>query len=48
MAKKPQRPKDMNELAKLIVDISTGEKPNNPEQKQQWTKLAKLRKKPLN
>ena len=30
MAKKPQRPKDTNQLAKLIVDMSTGEKPKQP------------------
>jgi hypothetical protein len=30
MAKKPQRPKDTNQLAKLIVDMSTGEKPKEP------------------
>jgi hypothetical protein len=29
MAKKPKRPRDPNQLAKLIVDISTGEVPND-------------------
>ncbi len=28
MAKKPKRPRDPNQLAKLIVDISTGEEEN--------------------
>ena len=26
---KPKRPRDMNQLAKMIVDISTGERPND-------------------
>jgi hypothetical protein len=30
MKNKPQRPKDTNQLAKLIVDMSTGEKPKEP------------------
>jgi hypothetical protein len=29
MAKKPKRPRDPNQLAKLIVDMSTGEVPND-------------------
>ena len=29
MAKKPKRPRDPNQLAKLIVDITTGEVPND-------------------
>jgi hypothetical protein len=29
MAKRPPRPRDPNQLAKLIVDISTGERPND-------------------
>ena len=29
MAKHPKRPRDPNQLAKLIVDISTGEVPND-------------------
>lgn len=29
MATKPKRPRDPNQLAKLIVDISTGEAENN-------------------
>ncbi|HET6993095.1 MAG TPA: hypothetical protein VFJ43_17305 [Bacteroidia bacterium] len=33
MAKKPKRPKDPNELAKLITDIATGEKVDkNPDE----------------
>ena len=33
MAKKPQRPKDTNQLAKLIVDIPTGDKPKEQDKK---------------
>ncbi len=29
MAKKPKRPRDPNQLAKLILDITTGEVPND-------------------
>ena len=29
MAKRPKRPRDPNQLAKLIVDMSTGEVPND-------------------
>ena len=29
MPKRPKRPRDPNQLAKLIVDISTGERPND-------------------
>jgi hypothetical protein len=29
---KPNRPRDVNQLAKLIVDISTGNAPADPEQ----------------
>lgn len=29
MAKKPKRPRDTNQLAKLIVDIATGESSDN-------------------
>jgi len=29
MAKKPKRPRDPNQLAKLIVDIATGESSDN-------------------
>ena len=29
MPKRPKRPRDPNQLAKLIVDISTGELPND-------------------
>ena len=29
MAKHPKRPRDPNQLAKLIVDMSTGEVPND-------------------
>jgi len=29
MAKRPKRPRDPNQLAKLIVDITTGERPND-------------------
>lgn len=29
MAKRPPRPRDPNQLAKLIVDMSTGEVPND-------------------
>ena len=33
MTKTPKRPRDPNQLAKLIVDIATGEKPEvNPNQ----------------
>ena len=31
MAKKPTRPRDLNQLAKLIVDISTGSAPHDPD-----------------
>ena len=31
MAKHPKRPRDINQLAKLIVDISTGNAPPDPE-----------------
>lgn len=44
MTKKPERPTDTNELAKLIADISTGGKLNDSFKKPVWTKL----KKPLN
>lgn len=30
MAKKPKRPRDLNQLAKSIVDIATGEKDDMP------------------
>jgi hypothetical protein len=30
MAKHPKRPRDVNQLAKLIADIATGEKPTDP------------------
>ncbi|MCF8496538.1 MAG: histone H1 [Alphaproteobacteria bacterium] len=33
MAKNPKRPRDPNQLAKLIVDISTGEEENVKPQK---------------
>jgi hypothetical protein len=29
MAKRPKRPRDPNQLAKLIVEIATGERPND-------------------
>ena len=29
MAKRPKRPRDPNQLAKLILDITTGERPND-------------------
>jgi hypothetical protein len=29
MAKRPKRPRDPNQLAKLIVDMTTGEVPND-------------------
>jgi hypothetical protein len=29
MAKRPARPRDPNQLAKLILDITTGERPND-------------------
>jgi hypothetical protein len=29
MATKPKRPRDLNQLAKLIVDMTTGERPND-------------------
>ena len=29
MPKRPKRPRDPNQLAKLIVDITTGERPND-------------------
>jgi hypothetical protein len=29
MAKRPPRPRDPNQLAKLILDIATGERPND-------------------
>jgi hypothetical protein len=29
MAKHPKRPRDPNQLAKLILDITTGERPND-------------------
>jgi hypothetical protein len=31
MAKRPRRPRDPNRLAKLIVDMATGEVPRDPE-----------------
>jgi hypothetical protein len=31
MAKHPKRPRDPNQLAKLIVDISVGDAPRDPE-----------------
>jgi hypothetical protein len=31
MAKHPKRPRDINQLAKMIVDISTGNAPPEPE-----------------
>ena len=33
MAKKPKRPKDTNQLAKLIVDLATGEKTEEDQDK---------------
>ena len=30
MAKTPKRPRDTNQLAKMIVDIATGEQPDTP------------------
>jgi len=33
MEKQPKRPKDANQLAKLIVDISTGDKPKDEDKK---------------
>jgi hypothetical protein len=32
MEKKPKRPRDFNQLAKMIVDISTGNAPTEPPQ----------------
>jgi hypothetical protein len=32
MEKKPKRPRDFNQLAKMIVDISTGDAPPEPPQ----------------
>ena len=29
MAKRPKRPRDPNQLAKMILDITTGERPND-------------------
>ena len=31
MVKRPRRPRDPNQLAKLIVDMATGEAPRDPE-----------------
>ncbi len=31
MHRKPKRPRDSNQLAKLIVDMSTGDAPRDPE-----------------
>ncbi|MBX3508496.1 MAG: RNA-binding protein [Parvibaculum sp.] len=39
-AKKPKRPRDTNQLAKLIADIATGEKEDAPEP--QESSMAKL------
>jgi hypothetical protein len=31
MVKKPKRPKDMNQLAKFVIDVATGEKDEVPD-----------------
>jgi hypothetical protein len=42
--KRPRRPRDANQLAKLIVDMATGAVPSDPEPKPE-TKLTKARRK---
>jgi hypothetical protein len=43
MLKHPKRPRDLSQLAKLIVDISTGERPNDSptEPESQITKVRR-------
>jgi len=44
MAKRPKRPRDPNQLAKLIVDMTTGEVPNDsPKEAESATITAKRR-----
>ena len=42
MATRPKRPRDPNQLAKLIVDISTGEIPPEPQEESARAKVGRL------
>jgi hypothetical protein len=44
MAKRPKRPRDPNELARLILDISTGERLNDAPPRQEAEETAWRRK----
>ena len=50
MAKTPKRPRDVNQLAKMVVDIATGEDvippPDGRQQSQDIPKAAKAPQKP--
>lgn len=41
MNNKPKRPRDVNQLAKMIVDISTGEEPKKKAPKKTTVKKKK-------
>jgi hypothetical protein len=45
MAKRPARPRDPNQLAKLILDITTGERPNDSPRPGQDTPATEARRK---
>jgi len=45
MAKHPKRPRDPNQLAKLILDITTGERPNDSPRPGQDTPATEARRK---
>jgi hypothetical protein len=46
MATRPKRPRDFNQLAKLIVDIAVGEKEKPPKKsKKKASKTAPVRRK---
>jgi len=42
--RKPRRPRDPNQLAKLIVDMATGETPRDPEPKPDTPAIQARRK----
>lgn len=44
MTKRPRRPRDPNQLAKLIVDMATGEAPRDPEPQRETPATAARRK----
>ena len=44
MVKHPKRPRDLSQLAKLIVDITTGERPNDSRPEPETAARASRRK----